>query len=140
MTRVVVDASVALKWFVPEVLADKAAILLDGSYELAAPDLLIAEIGNALWKKVGRNELTVDEGLEILAAFESVPIEIVPSDRLVKAAFEIAAAHGRTVYDGLYVALAVAHDGVAVTGDDRLVRCFQGRALGPHIRSLAQFS
>src|SRR5688572_19818269 len=46
LTTAVIDSSVAVKWFVPEVLSEQAAHLLDGSWELVAPDLLFPECGN----------------------------------------------------------------------------------------------
>jgi predicted nucleic acid-binding protein len=51
MTRLVVDASVAAKWLVTEPLSDRALALLGGANELIAPDLLLPEVGNILWKQ-----------------------------------------------------------------------------------------
>jgi predicted nucleic acid-binding protein len=48
LTGFVVDASVALKWFLPEVHSDAAARLLREGYRLHAPDLIRAEFGNVL--------------------------------------------------------------------------------------------
>jgi predicted nucleic acid-binding protein len=48
--NVVVDASVTIKWFVPEPLSDEADRLLGGGDALFAPDLLLLEFGNTLWK------------------------------------------------------------------------------------------
>jgi predicted nucleic acid-binding protein len=51
----VVDASVVAKWFIPEPYKDNAERLLrdflNDRIELTAPDLLIAEVGNLLWKR-----------------------------------------------------------------------------------------
>lgn len=136
MTPVVVDSSVALKWFIPEEGADKAATLLDGSFLLLAPDLLVSEVGNALWKKIGRAEITAIEARTVLSALARVPIEIVPASSLVEAALEIAVAHRRTVYDALYVALAVARTCVFVTADERLANALAAGALKDHVRAL----
>ena len=57
--RLVIDASVAVKWVVPEPDSDRAEALLD--HALGAPDLLFAECANVLWKKVRRGELSKDE-------------------------------------------------------------------------------
>lgn len=134
------DASVAVKWFVPEVLSAKAEELLDGSTELLAPDLLFAEVGNVLWKKTQRRELAVAEGREILQALGQVPLRVVPSAGLVAAAFDIASAFGRTVYDGIYVALAVAADAVMITADARLAHAMASGPMGRHVRLLGQES
>lgn len=137
MKSVVVDSSVALKWFVPEVLTAEAVSLLDAGIELLAPDLLYPEAGNILWKKVGRGEIEPRDARDILAALGRVPLSVVSSSLLVEAALEIALAHRRTVYDGLYVALAVARDSVFVTADDRLARALRGGPLAAHVRALS---
>lgn len=137
MTPVVVDASVALKWFVPEALAAEASRLLDGSFELWAPDLLVAECGNTVWKKVARGELAAAEARDVLAALSQVPLNVVPAFEVVQPALEIALALQRTVYDSLYVALAVARDCPLITADDRLVRALAGSALAGRARALS---
>lgn len=136
MRPVVVDASVVVKWFVPEAHSLEAECLLDGSMDLLAPDLLVPEVGNILWKKVRRREIAGHEAREILAAFSRVPLRLVASTSLVAAAFEIAETSGRTVHDALYVALAVAHGTHLVTADDRLVRALSRGPLAPHVRAL----
>lgn len=137
MTAVVVDSSVAMKWFVPEPLSEVAVRLLQPSYDLAAPDLLVPEFGNVLWKKLRRGEVRRDEAFEIVAALGEVPLTIVASTDLLAPALEIAAAYGRTVYDALYVALAVARDCVLVTADERLVAALAPSPFARHVSSLS---
>jgi predicted nucleic acid-binding protein len=140
LTAVVVDSSVAVKWFVPEALSDVAARLLEPTYDLTAPDLLVPEFGNVLWKKLRRNQLLRDEALEIVAGLGEVPLTIVASAELVAPAIEIAAAYGRTVYEALYVALAVARDCVLVTADERLVAALAGGPFARHVGALASMA
>jgi len=140
LTTVVVDSSVAVKWFLPEVLAEPASRLLDDSYELLAPDLLISELGNVLWKKIGRHEIEAGDAKEILAALRRVPLEMVVATDLIEAALEIAVTHARTVYDSLYVALAVGRNCALVTADDRLVHAFAAGPLAAHVRPLSAFA
>ena len=137
MTLVVVDSSVAVKWFVPEIGSESAAALLDPAIQLAAPDLLHSEAGTVLWKKVERGELTRAEAREVVKGLGRVPIAVTPSGQLVEAALEIAMVHRRTVYDCLYVALAVALDCAFVTADERLVAALAGSPFGSHVRPLA---
>ena len=85
MSGFVVDASVAVKWFVPEALSDEAVSFLDSPRELLAPDLLYPEAGNILWKKVGRGEIEARDARDILAALVRVPLSVVPSSTLVEA-------------------------------------------------------
>jgi len=86
MKRLVVDASVAVKWYVPEIHSEAAAKLLSGPYELIAPDLILPEAANVIWKKVARRELTEKEGNTVLAELLSAGIELVPSSRYIEAA------------------------------------------------------
>ena len=132
-----VDSSVALKWFVPEVLSDEAEHLLDGSVGLWTPDLLFAEFGNVVWKKVGRGEIRPSEARDIVAALELVPLTVVPCSQLIAAALEIAISYRRTVYDALYLALAVARDCTFITADDRLARALGRGPLARHVRALS---
>ena len=120
MTRVVVDASVAVKWFVPEELSADARGLLAAEYELLAPDLLWAELGNALWKKHRRRELDQRTATRLLRDFSRVPIEFYATERWAEPALELAVRQGVTVYDGLYLALAAGHGCRLVTADRRL--------------------
>jgi predicted nucleic acid-binding protein len=137
LTPVVVDASVALKWFVPEVSSAEAARLLDGSFELWAPDLLFPEFGNILWKKIARGEIGRNEARDVAAALRRVPLGVCPSSGLLDAALEIAIAYQRTVYDALYIALAVARGCALVTADARLARALSQGPLARQVRALS---
>jgi predicted nucleic acid-binding protein len=118
--RVVVDASVAVKWFVPEELSIEARKLLGAEYELIAPDLLWAELGNVLWKKHRRRELDQRTASQLLRDFSRIPVELHSAGRWTGVALELAFEHGVTVYDGLYLALAVGNECRLVTADRRL--------------------
>jgi predicted nucleic acid-binding protein len=120
VTRVVVDASVAVKWFVPEELAANAHRLLAPEYELLAPDLLWAELGNVLWKKCRRQEFDPRTARRLLRDFSRVPIEYHASEPWTESALDLAIRHGVTVYDGLYLALAAGNGCRVVTADRRL--------------------
>ena len=47
----VIDASIAVKWVIPEVLSDRADRVRAGDNDVLAPDLLLVEVANALWLK-----------------------------------------------------------------------------------------
>ena len=134
-----VDSSVAVKWFVPENGSDRAAALLDSSLRLAAPDLLYPEAGNVVWKKVERGELSTREARDVLTGLRRVPIAITESSQLLEAALEIAIGSHRTVYDSLYVALAVARDCDFVTADERLANALAWGPLASHVKTLATY-
>lgn len=137
MKRVVVDASVAAKWFIPEAHSDEASRLLELEAGLFAPDLIGPEFSNIIWKKLRRAEITRPEADEIMKAFATLPLEIQPSAALLPAAFEIAAQLDRSVYDSLYLALAVAEKSILVTADSRLYGVVSESPLANHIHWVA---
>lgn len=120
MTVVVVDASVAIKWFVPEIRSDAAVQLLERSVEFLAPDLLFVETANAVWKKVRRGELRADRARKLVSDMTRMAVDAVPSRNLVIDAYPIADVAGLTVYDATYLALAVRLDTELVTADAKL--------------------
>ena len=120
MNRFVVDASVAIKWYLPETNSADADRLLSGGFQLLAPDLLLPEMGNILWKRVMRSELSVQKAQVILQALESLPLTLRPASLLAENAMTIACGLKRSFYDSLYMALAVRTDCRLVTADRKL--------------------
>lgn len=132
--HLVVDANVVIKWHVAEVHTDAALRLLrDDEIELHVPDLVFPEVGNILWKKVRRGELTEEEARRIARLVAAAPLTVHPSAPLLEAATEIALRTGRTVYDSQYVALALKLDSGLVTADERLYNALKGGPLGANI-------
>jgi predicted nucleic acid-binding protein len=98
----VVDASVVIKWHVAENHAEAARRLLgDDAPALHVSDLMFPEVGNILWKKIRRNDLTEEEARRIAHLVVVAPLDVHPSAPLLEAALEIATRTGRTVYDSL---------------------------------------
>ena len=120
MTRLVVDSSVVIKWSVPEVHSADALRYLDPDIEREAPELLLAEISNILWKKVGRNELTRGQAERIAADLGQADITIRPMAPMFERALQIALESGRSAYDAMYLALAEALSTRVVTADRKL--------------------
>jgi len=117
ISRVVVDASVAIKWFVPEVHAEAARRLLREGMTLLAPDLIWAEVANALWRKWREKELSAETVQEILTDFRRFPLRIHSGESLYDVAWPVAQGSGRTFYDSLYLALAMSAGCLLVTAD-----------------------
>ncbi len=129
MSLFVLDASVAAKWFLPaagETLADEALQLLcryaSGQLRFIVPDLFWAEFGNVLWKAVRLGRWTTGAAETAISELKERKITTVPSLPLLEAAFAIATTFDRTVYDSLYVALAVISKAQFITADERLAR------------------
>lgn len=116
---VVVDASVAAKWFIAEDNATDALELFGKNYELHAPDLLFLEVDNVLCKLIRRGLLSEDEGFDIHNKILAFPIRSYPSQNFREEAFHLAIKAKRSVYDCLYLAVAEALDGRMVTADGK---------------------
>ena len=117
-----------IKWSVPEVHSDDALRYLDPDLERDAPELLLAEVSNILWKKVGRNELTKVQAERIAADVSQADVMIHPMGPLFGRALQIALETGRSAYDSMYLALAEALSTRLVTADRRLYNALQGGA------------
>lgn len=135
--KLVVDASVAVKWYVPEPGAERAAPLLASGNRLLAPELLIAELGNVLWRKVQRGELGVAQAELSADTFLSTPpVTFYPLSPLLRGALDVAMRYRLTGYDATYVSLAITENCQLVTGDARLVQLVQGTPLVGFVRQL----
>jgi len=133
MNRYVVDASVAIKWYLPEIHDAAAARALAGGNDLLAPDLIFSEVGNILWKRIRSGELSEAEAQAILQSLGSLPITVTASWPLVLAALTIACQTQRSVYDSLYLALAVRESAVMVTADQRFYNVLQTTPMQPYV-------
>jgi predicted nucleic acid-binding protein len=122
----VVDASVAAKWVLPEAHSDRAAKLGSGAEPIIAPDLVYAEIGNAIWKRAVQGELSVATAVEALATAVSLFGALVPMQELSDRAIEIAIQLEHPIYDCFYIALAERERATLVSADRRLLAAAKG--------------
>ena len=120
----VVDASVAVKWVVAEDGSEVAARLLD-SRLLVAPELILPECANILWKKATRGELAHDEAALAADLLARMEVELVGHRPSMPAALSLALDLGHPAYDCAYLALAIERDLPMVTADRRLVRAVE---------------
>jgi predicted nucleic acid-binding protein len=118
VSRLVVDASVAVKWVLREE-HEAAARRVLSSGRLWAPHLLWVEVGNTLWKRYRRREASVEEVRWMLADVRSLPVTTFAHRPLLPAALDLAISLEQTVYDCLYLALAEARNSIVVTADRR---------------------
>jgi predicted nucleic acid-binding protein len=127
----VVDGSVAAKWYFEEPGYEAADRILaagiDGERELVAPDLIVPEFVNVLWKRVRRGECSRGGAEEILALWRLDCPQLVASSELADAAFELANELDQPVYDCLYLALALELDASLATADRRLAAAARSR-------------
>jgi predicted nucleic acid-binding protein len=136
MTRLVIDASIAIKWVVEEE-GTEAALALRNKAELIAPDLIIAECANILWKKVQRYELSESEALIAARLLQSGNVEILATRSLLEMATRLAIELGHPAYDCIYLALAIQGDCRFVTADKSFVRKISSAPLADRVVALA---
>lgn len=134
--RYVVDASVVIKWYVDEVRHPQARALLTGADDLTAPDFVLVEVANIVWKKVQRGEMDAVMAAEFLRAAPEKLGRLSPTRPLLARALELALALDHPVYDCLYLALAEAAEGVVVTDDRRFHAAVAASALAGRIALL----
>jgi len=117
----VVDASVAVKWVASELGSVAAADVRRHDDYLIAPSLIIAEIGNALWKKALRREMNRSEAVSAfrLAVFHFA--EFVPFEDFREAALELAIELRHPIYDCFYLALAERENAPLITADEAML-------------------
>jgi predicted nucleic acid-binding protein len=132
----IIDASVAVKWFVREDGHEDALGLLDSGEELQAPDLILGEAANTAWKKHRRGELTRDQAEAIAAALPHYFTRIWPSRELTARALQLALDLDHPVYDGLYLACAEAAEATLVSADRRLIALAEQAGIGGRARLL----
>ena len=135
MNTIVVDVSVAAKGRLPggdDSLCEEAVDLLrrfsKGELRFIVADLFWPELGNVLWKAVRRGRCSRSAPEIAVFAMQDRNLSTISTAELLQEAFAIATNFGRTFYDFLYVAPAVASKAQLVTADERLAN-----ALAAHL-------
>jgi len=138
---IVVDASVAVKWILPENDTPRALGIQekyqDEQIDLVAPYLVVSEVANVLWKRERRGDLSSAEAQRAFVQFLRDSPILLDSNSVSNAALGLALAHHRPFYDCLYLAWAIEQRCDLVTADERFFH-----ALGPifsQIRMLKTF-
>ena len=122
----VVDASVAVKWFIIELGRPEARRLLDGGERLIAPELIVAEVVNVVWKRLMTNAIDHSQAADVPRGLPQLFAELCPLANLAERALAIAENLRHPAYDCFYIALAEARDVKVVTADRRMVTKLAG--------------
>jgi predicted nucleic acid-binding protein len=130
----VVDTSVALKWYVSETDSEIADRLI--GIGLIAPDLILAEMGNALWKKVRKAELSPLQARSALNGLGAV-VSLLPAAHFTPRAFEMSLELGHPIYDCFFLAAAEEYSSTVITADLRLLKTCAGTSFAPLVIDLA---
>jgi predicted nucleic acid-binding protein len=129
MSAIVVDASVGIKWFLPEVHSAEARRWRGASHELHVPAAFFEiEIAGILWKNVRRGDLDAADADAVLAQVPSLPLTRHVEAPLLPSVLDLAVKTDRSVYDCLYLGLAVELGGRMVTADRRLFNAISATA------------
>lgn len=119
----VLDTSVAVKFYVPEEGHEQArellAVVEDSGAKLLAPSTIGAEFWNALWQKYRQGELEKEVVRDTWEKFSNAPVSLFDPDSLMPVAVRVAYDTEVIVYDALFLALARGFRTVVVTADER---------------------
>lgn len=130
MKALVADASVVAKCLLPESGSAESLRLLQPTRPVLAPELVYAEVANALRNSVRREIIRRDRADWALALLEGMSITALLLRPLTSAALTIALEHDHPVYDCYYIAAAIQHDASLATADERLYDLAQRVGLG----------
>ncbi len=133
MSVLVVDASVAAKWYLEEVHTDAARRALSPEHELHVPDFFFLEMDSVFCKHLRRGDISGEHATDSRAAVRGVPMEVWPFGGLQEAAYSMANRAGVSIYDCLYLALAALVGGQVVTADRSLRRAVADGPLADYV-------
>ena len=134
---IIVDASVALKWFMEELESDAARRVLESGELLVAPDLIVVEACNGAWKAVRKDLMTAAQADFLSHRLAATIDELYPAAGLAPLAMSIARRLDHPVYDCFYLALAEQREATMVTADRRLITRVRGTPWDGRVRALA---
>jgi predicted nucleic acid-binding protein len=135
----VVDASVALQWFLAEP-GSAAAEAVGSRRDLLAPDLILAEVTNGLWRAVRQGRLSVADGGAAARRLTVAFARLVAGGALLERALDVACTLDHPAYDCFYLVLAEREGAPLVTADGRLLTRVSGTVWERAVHPLASFA
>jgi predicted nucleic acid-binding protein len=134
---IVVDASVAVKWFLPEPGEEAAQKILSGQEQLLAPALIHLEVTGAILRRFRQGDLSEQRAREGTQSWESMlmrrVLHLIPDAEIFDDAVEMAFLARHTLSDCLYLAVGKRLDAPIITADgpmrDRGLRAYGKIAL-----------
>lgn len=133
----VIDTSVVVKWYAAEDDSGIARRLVGA--ELVAPDLILVELGHALWKKHRLKQLVTEQAHAGLRHLQETVV-LLPYASLVTTALQRALELGHAMYDCVYLALAESLQLPLITADEKLVARCAERGYGGVVLSLRDWA
>ena len=139
MRDVVVDACVAVKWFVQEPGSAQARTLFDTNIRRLAPDFLMIELANAFWKNVRLGRMSRVGHLNAVGTASKFFWSLLPASKVAGDALDLAIQIDLPVYDCLYVIVARQSNAPLVTTDIKLVGKLAGTPDAANVILLADW-
>jgi predicted nucleic acid-binding protein len=127
MAAIVIDASAAAPWFLPDEASEqsdyfyKQVVSSQGLYH--APALWIWETGNILMSALRRKRVSPEQLQAGLAQLQACPISFapVPSAHKQSQILRLAQTHDLSYYDASYLELVLSLNGQLASADSKLV-------------------
>ena len=138
--RLVVDASVAVKWLITEDGSEPARQLAASDADLHAPRLMASEVASALWRKARLGEIEIREIGALAALIPEMPLRWSADEDLTVEAARLALSLKHPVYDCLYLALAHRVGGSVVTADVQFAKALASTEHGNAVVTLAEYA
>jgi predicted nucleic acid-binding protein len=127
----VLDCSVAAKWILPESGRAAALDLYDryesGNIQLIAPDILLAEFVSLVAKRNRRSQISAGQAHRAFALMTKCAPRLFDTRPLLFHALGLSLQHQLSLWDCIYLALALERDCLVLTADRRLFRAGSGR-------------
>jgi predicted nucleic acid-binding protein len=135
----VIDASVAVKWFVSEHDSEKAEEVSASGYSLLAPRLILIEVANALARKAMQKAIAPSDAAEYVRALPQFFAGLLNVDDLIDSALQNACRYQHPIYDFIYLEAARRRDTQMLTADQKFLAKIRGTNLAKLVIFLSEW-
>lgn len=135
----VIDACVAIKWFIPEEDYEKVSGIIQNYPEFLAPELFLIEMDAIITKKVRKREIELSEAYILHTEVRKLPFKLIRYDQTAKLSFELSATLPITTYDATYLSVALQFDEEVYTADNRFYRGISTTPFRDYVKSIYDF-
>ncbi|MDZ7719616.1 MAG: type II toxin-antitoxin system VapC family toxin [Balneolaceae bacterium] len=133
MSIPVIDACVAIKWFLPETGYEMAGEIFKSHNKMMAPDLFFIEFDAVVTKKVRQKLVDREDANKMYQEIRNIPFEIIPYSLISNIAFDLSSALSISLYDACYLAVAIEFDEKIFTADKRFFNGMKNTPFGHHL-------
>lgn len=136
MSIPIIDACVAIKWFIPENNFEKAGDILKSHNKMIAPDLFLIEFDSIVTKKVRQRLIEPIDAFKMRELIRSLPFEIIQYPVISKVAFELSLNLPITQNDACYLAAAIEFEQSVITADERFFKGMKNTPFERYVKPL----